>query len=80
VVLERHFAREMIVHGVAFCVAAAIGAAILLRYYAIFEHDTDSVGAAREAFLMAVGITGGIGPAVTLTAFWLVRMIRRSEK
>jgi hypothetical protein len=77
---ERAIVRELIVHGIAFCVAAATGAAVLYRYYPILEHDTDSASAAREAFLTCVVIAGGIGPGVTLTAFWLVRAIGRRQK
>jgi len=74
---ERHIIRELAVHGAAFCVAAAIGAVILRRYYAIFEHDTDSPGAAREAFLMCVVIAGGVGPAISLLLFAVARSMRR---
>jgi hypothetical protein len=80
VVSERHIVWELIVHGIAFCIAAAIGAAILSRYYAILEHDTDSASAAREAFVTCVVIAGGVGPAITLTAFWLARAIRRHRQ
>jgi hypothetical protein len=44
------------------------------------EHDTDSASAAREAFLTAVVITGGAGPAVTLLLFWLGRLIARQKQ
>lgn len=77
---ERHIVRELIIHGIAFCVAAAIGAAIVYRYYAILEHDTDSASAAREAFFTCVVIAGGMGPAITLTAFWLVRAVARARR
>lgn len=66
---------ELATHAVAFCVAAGIGAIVLSRCYAIFEHDTDSASAARDAFLTAVAITGGAGPAITLPLFWLGRRI-----
>ena len=70
---------ELAAHAMAFCVAAGIGAIVVSRYYAIFEHDTDSASAARDAFLTAVVITGGAGPAVTLLIFWLVRLIARQK-
>jgi hypothetical protein len=80
VLSERHIVWELIVHGIAFCIAAAIGAAILYRYYTILEHDTDSASPAREAFFTCVVIAGGVGPAITLTVFWVVRTIRRYRK
>lgn len=76
-VSERQIIRELIVHGIAFCVAAAIGAAVLYRYYAIFEHDTDSASDAREAYLMCIVIAGGIGPAVMLMVYWLLKIAGR---
>jgi hypothetical protein len=75
---ERHI-RELIVHGIAFCLAAAIGAIILSRYYAIFEHDTDSAAGAREAYLMCAFIVGGVGPAITSLIFVLHRLVRRQR-
>jgi hypothetical protein len=45
---------------------------------AIFEHDTDSASA-RDAFLTAVVITGGAGPAITLLLFWVGRLITRKN-
>jgi chromate transport protein ChrA len=76
---RRSVLTELAVHGVAFGVAAGIGAIVLSRYYAIFEHDTDSASAARDAFLTAVVITGTAGPAVTLLLFWLRRFIVRKN-
>ena len=76
---QRSVVVELVVHAVAFCVAAGIGAILLSRYYAIFEHDTDSPSAARDAFLTAVVITGGTGPAVALLIFWLGRLIIRRK-
>jgi hypothetical protein len=70
---------ELSVHGLAFSVAAGIGAIVLSRYYAIFEHDTDTASAAREAFLTAVVITGSAGPAVTLLLFWMGHLIARRK-
>jgi hypothetical protein len=70
---------ELAVHAVAFCVAAGIGAIVLSRYYAIFEHDTDSASAARDACVTAVVIIGTAGPAVTLLIFWLGRRIARRK-
>ena len=74
---RRQVYRELILHAVAFCIAAVIGAIVLSRYYAIFEHDTDSASAARDAFLTAVVITGGVGPAITLLFLWPSRLMGR---
>jgi hypothetical protein len=76
---RRQVYRELIIHPVAFCIAAAIGAIVLSRYYGIFEHDTDTPSAARDAYLTAVVITGSAGPAVSLLLLWLVRLIRRPK-
>jgi hypothetical protein len=70
---------ELAAHAVAFCVAAGIAAIVLCRYYAIFEHDTDTASAARDAFLTAVFIAGSAGPAVTLLLFWLGRLVARRQ-
>jgi hypothetical protein len=48
---------------------------VLSRHYGIFEHDTDSASEARDAFLTAVVITGGAGPAVSLVLFWIGRRV-----
>jgi hypothetical protein len=64
---------------VAFCIAAAIGAIGLRPYYGIFEHDTDTPSAARDAYLTAVALIGSAGPAVSLLLLWLVRLIRRHK-
>jgi hypothetical protein len=74
---SRNVYRELIIHSAAFLVAAAFGAILICPYYGIFEHDTDSPSAAREAFLAASVIAGGLGPATTLSLFWLVHVIRR---
>jgi hypothetical protein len=76
---SRNVYRELIIHGAAFLVAAALGAILIYPYYGIFEHDTDSASAAREAFLAASVIAGGLGPATTLSLFWLVQLLRRQR-
>jgi len=76
---SRNVYRELIIHSAAFLVAAAIGAILIYPYYGIFEHDTDSASAAQEAFLAASLIAGGLGPAATLSLFWLVHVIRRQR-
>lgn len=57
--------RELVVHGVAFCIAAVIGAIILHHYYWFFEANTETASAAREAFLGCIVLAGGAGPAIT---------------
>lgn len=74
---DRHVIRELVVHGIAFGVAAVLGAVILLHYYWFFEGNTDSPQAAREAFLASVVVTGGVGPAITMSFLWLRGMIRK---
>jgi hypothetical protein len=71
-----HHRRELAVHGLAFCVAAVIGAIVLHRFYGILERETDSARDALQVYLAWVFIAGGFGPAVTLTLFWLTRRIR----
>jgi hypothetical protein len=69
--------RELVVHGIAFFVAAVVGAIILWRVYWFFEWNTDSPSAAREAFLASVVVCGGIGPGITMAFFWLRARMRR---
>jgi uncharacterized membrane protein len=74
---DHHVIRELLIHGVAFCVVAAIGAAILWHFYWFFEQNTESPEAAREAFLAAIVIVGGVGPAITMLFRWVGRLTRR---
>jgi hypothetical protein len=76
---ERHVIRELVVHGIAYCVAAGIGAIILYQHYWLFERYTGSPSEARDAFLTCIVIAGAIGPAITLLVFWLHGMIRTSR-
>jgi hypothetical protein len=76
---EHHIIRELIVHGIAYCGAAGVGAIILSRYYWLFERYTGSPSEARDAFLTCIVIAGAIGPAITALLFWLHRMIRPSR-
>ena len=69
--------REIIVHGVAFLIAALAGAIILWRVYWFFEWNTDSLSAAREAFLASVVVCGGVGPGITMAFFWLRARMHR---
>jgi hypothetical protein len=68
---DHHLIRELIIHGIAFVVAAIIGAVVLWRFYWFFEWNTDSPSAAREAFLASVVVCGGVGPGVTMAFLWL---------
>jgi hypothetical protein len=72
-----HHARELLLHGAAFIIAAAAGAIVLSRFYWFFEGNTETPGAAREAFLASVVIIGGIGPAITLLFLWIRGLTRR---
>jgi hypothetical protein len=74
---DHHLIRELIIHGIAFVVAAIIGATILWRFYWFFEWNTDSPSAAREAFLASVVVCGGVGPGITMAFLWLRARMRR---
>jgi hypothetical protein len=76
---ERHIVRELVVHGIAYCVAAGVGAIISYRYYWFFERETGSPSEARDAFLTCIAVVGSVGPATTLLCFWLRKMIRPSR-
>jgi hypothetical protein len=77
--VERHIVRELVVHGVAFCVAAVIAAIILYRHYDFLEAHTEDASQARSAFLTCIAVAGGIGPAITMLGFWFCKMIRPSH-
>jgi hypothetical protein len=79
VISERHIVRELIVHGIAFCIAAGSAAIILYRNYGFLEAHTDDAGSVRDAFLTCIIVAGGIGPAVTLLVFWVLGMTRRAR-
>jgi len=68
---DHHIIRELLVHGVAFVVAATLSAIVLRHFYWFFEGNTDDPSGAREAFLASVIVVGGLGPAVTMLFFWL---------
>jgi hypothetical protein len=74
---DHHLIRELIIHGIAFVVAAIIGATILWCFYWFFEWNTDSPSAAREAFLASVVVCGGVGPGITMAFLWLRARMRR---
>lgn len=62
----------LLVHAVAFCLAAAIGAVLVLPSYPRFQAQTDTAGEAFGAFLTCCVIAGGFGPALVLIVAWLV--------
>jgi hypothetical protein len=63
---DHHVIRELLIHGVAFCLAAAAGSILLWQFYWFFEWNTDSLSAARDAFLASAVVIGGIGPGAPL--------------
>jgi hypothetical protein len=69
---EHHVIRELIVHGVALCVATGIAAIVLYRYYWFFVANTESASGAFEAYLGSCFVVGGVGPAVTWLLYWLL--------
>ena len=71
--------RELVAHGIAFCVAAGVAAVVLYRHYGFLEAYTGDASEARNAFLTCIIVAGGIGPAVTLSAFWVLRMTRQGR-
>jgi hypothetical protein len=74
---DRHIIRELVVYGVAYLCAAIVGVIILGRFYWFFEWNTDSPGAARQAFLASVVVVGGMGPAIAAALIWICARIRR---
>lgn len=71
---DHHLRRELIHHGIAYCIAAAIGAVILYHYYWFFEANTESASQARDVYLTCIAIVGGVGPVVTFLFLWLRRL------
>ena len=76
---ERHIIRELVIHGVAYCVAAGLGAIIFARHYWLFEQYTGNPSEAQDAFLTCAVVAGSIGPATTLLLFWAYKLIRPSR-
>jgi hypothetical protein len=74
---DHHIIRELVIHGVAYLCAATAGAIILGRFYWFFVWNTESPGAARQAFLASIVVVGGIGPAIAAALIWLCARIRR---
>jgi hypothetical protein len=68
---EHHHIWELVIYGVAFCVAAGIAAIILYSYYWFFEKNTETTSIAFEAYLASCFVVGGVGPAITALFFWL---------
>jgi hypothetical protein len=74
---DHHVIRELLVHGIAFFLAAIVGAVVLSRVYWFFEWNTDSPSGARQAFLASVVVIGGVGPGITMGLLWLRSRMRR---
>jgi len=74
---DHHVIRELLIHGAAFLLAAAVAAAVLSHFYWFFEWNTEDPSAARDAFLASVVIAGGIGPAITMLVLWMRGLMRR---
>jgi uncharacterized membrane protein len=74
---DHHVIRELLIHGMAFCLAAAVGSIVLRHFYWFFEWNTDSPSAARDAFLASVVVIGGVGPGITAMFLLVCGMIRR---
>lgn len=68
---------QIAIHGVAFCIAAGVGAFLVYPLYPVFEAQTETANEAFGAFLTCVVTIGGIGPAITLAVFWLLGLMRR---
>ena len=68
---------QIATHGVAFCIAAGVGAFLVYPLYPVFEAQTETANEAFGAFLTCVVTIGGIGPAITLVVFWLLGLVRR---
>jgi hypothetical protein len=73
---QNHHIRELVIHTVAFFLAAAVGAAILWHYYWFFEWNTDDPSGARDAYFASVAVVGGFGPAITTLFLWLRKIGR----
>jgi hypothetical protein len=68
---DHHVVRELLIHGVAFILAAIAGAVILWRFYWFFQGATETPREALEAFLGSIFIIGCGGPAVSVPCLWL---------
>jgi ABC-type Fe3+ transport system permease subunit len=71
---------HLLAHGIAFCVAAAIGAILLYPLYPRFEAQTDTAGEAFGAFLTCCVIAGGFGPMISLFVLWLYGFGARTRR
>ena len=75
--LTRH-AKELWIHGLAFGIAAIIGAILVHPLLPVFEAQaqTDTRSEALGAYLTCIVIIAGVGPGLTLCVFWPLRKIR----
>jgi hypothetical protein len=70
---------HLLVHAVAFCVAAAVGAILVYPSYPRFRAQTDTAGEAFGALLTCC-VIAGIGPLITLCLFGLFRLWARARR
>jgi hypothetical protein len=66
-------AKECWIHGLAFGVAAVIGATLVHPLLPVFEARTDTRSEALGAYLTCIVIIAGVGPGLTLCLLWLRR-------
>jgi len=66
-------AKELWIHGLAVAIGAIIGAILVHPLLPVFEAQTDTRSEALGAYLTCIVIIAGIGPGLSLCAFWLVR-------
>jgi hypothetical protein len=59
-------AKELWIHGLAFAIAAIIGAILVHPLLPVFEAQTDTRSEALGAYLTCIVIIAGIGPSLTL--------------
>jgi hypothetical protein len=72
--------RHVLIHTVAFFVAAAIGAVLVRPLYPLFEMQTDSAADAIWAYVLCCFIAGGGGVLVTACILELPRLIARARR
>jgi H+/Cl- antiporter ClcA len=69
--------RHVLIHAIAFVVAAAIGAVLVRPLYPLFEMQTDNAADAMWAYALCCFIAGGVGVLVTACIFEFPQLIRR---
>jgi hypothetical protein len=71
---------HVLIHTIAFVVAAAIGAVLVRPLYPLFEMQTDNATDAMWAYALCCFIAGGAGVLVTACIFELPRLIARVRR